>query len=297
MILGLNRRREALRAPSWLLEGLPWCGPLLLTLVLGVETSWADTVSWTGAITDTSTGDSGTLVQSINLNYTPITTTASSVTEAVAGTGTTTSTLPALTVPVDIMLKKMVINSLLNPIPNPPTSPPPIFASLTNETYMDPFTISSPLFTFTGDYSRTPSSVTGNYTASIDESALPNLTGYFSFQGSLTPGAPGHATTNAIINAGIVGGGTLTFDLQSTLTFDKSIHLVGPEISFGSETITVNPDSSFSFGGITTVQLVPEPAGIILLAAGLLGVLGNWWRSRAGGIKPLCSPSFQGCRH
>jgi PEP-CTERM motif len=280
MALVLDRHREVPRAPSWLLKGLPWSGPLLLTLVLGVETTRADSVTWTGAITDTSTGNSGTVVQSFNLNYTPITTTATSVTEAVAGSGNTTSTLPALSIPVDLMLKKMVINSLLNPIPNPPVPSPPIFASLTKETYNDPFTASSPFFTFNGTYSRTPSTVAGNYSASIDEAAIADLTGSFSYQGSLTPGSPGNATTHSTVTAALVGGGSLTFDLQSTLEFNPSIHLVGPEISFGSETIIVNPDSSFSFTGITTVQLVPEPSAFGLLGAGLLGVLGYCWRCR-----------------
>ncbi len=270
MALDLDRNRKVPRAPSWPLKGLLWCGPLLLTLVLGVETARATSVTWTGAITDTSTGNSGTVVQTFNLNYTPITTTATSLTEAISGSGTTTSNLPALSIPVDIMLKKMVANTLLNPIPNPPISSPPIFASLTNETYNDPFTVSSPLFTFNGTYSRTPSTVTGNYSASINEAALPNFTGYFSFQGSLTPGSPGNATTQTTVTAALVGGGTLTFDVQSTLEFNPTIHLVGPEISFGSETITVNPDSSFSFTGITTVQLVPEPSSFGLLGAGLL---------------------------
>lgn len=178
------------------------------------------------------------------------------------------------------MLKKMVVNSLLNPIPDPPVPSAPIFASVTKVTYTDPFTVTSPLFTFQGDYSRTPSDLTGSYSASINEAALPNLTGLFTWQGSLTPGSPGNATTHTTVTAAVAGGGTLTFTVDSTLQFDPTIHLVGPEISYGSETIVVNPDSSFSFSGITTVQLVPEPSTIGLLGAGMFGVLGYWWRSR-----------------
>lgn len=84
MTLNRNRPLDTPRLPSWSLKGLLWCGLLLWHLAPGVEMARATSVTMNGSITDTSTGNTGTVNQSYNATFTPVATTPTSDTLTVA---------------------------------------------------------------------------------------------------------------------------------------------------------------------------------------------------------------------
>ena len=141
---------------------------------------------------------------------------------------------------------------------------PPTLAAITNETYEGVFTALAPDFQASGNYSRTPALFDFDYDLIVGDD-LPELTGLYSFETLTTPAGLGSAVQSTTVSVETVAGDIYEFTQNTTLSFDPTVELSMPQLSVGSETITVIGDDTVSYEGSVQVTMVPEPSSLFLL--------------------------------
>jgi PEP-CTERM motif len=90
------------------------------------------------------------------------------------------------------------------------------------------------------------------------------------YQDNYVPG--GNLVSITPPSSPLAAGGTLTYDFTANPLL---------AVSF-TDVIALSSDPSNQFTDIVAVRSVPEPSTVILLATGLLGLLGYGWRRRCG---------------
>ena len=181
---------------------------------------------------------------------------------------------------------KMLLDMPCSTDPEPDESGKPLtLATITNETYEGVFSVVSPDVQASGSFSRTPALFDFNYDLMIG-AGLPELTGFYTFDTDTLPAGLGSAVQSTIFRAETVAGGFYEFTQNTTLTFDSMVELSAPQISVGSETITIVGDE-VNYAGSVQVTLVPEPSSLVLLIVMAGGILAYACRYRRRKINVL----------